>query len=195
MKDHHLVVKEAISKELSNFLYNYFLIKKQVAYTLFDTGHISPFETAFGTKGDGQVNDAYCHYADIAMETLLLKLQPIVEEKLNLKLVPTYSYARIYERGNELKRHKDRFSCEVSTTINLGGDEWPIFVEPSGKLNKPGIKINLNQGDMLIYEGCHVEHWREKFDKDHCVQVFLHYNKEGENENLYDGRKHIGLPL
>ena len=35
----------------------------------------------------------------------------------------------------------------------------------------------------------------EKFDKDHCVQVFLHYNKEGENENLYDGRKHIGLPL
>ena len=52
MKDHHLVVKEAISKELSNFLYNYFLIKKQVAYTLFDTGHISPFETAFGTKGD-----------------------------------------------------------------------------------------------------------------------------------------------
>ena len=48
---------------------------------------------------------------------------------------------------------------------------------------------------MLIYEGCHVEHWREKFDKDHCVQVFLHYNKEGENENLYDGRKHIGLPL
>jgi hypothetical protein len=35
-----------------------------------------------------------------------------------------------------LKRHKDRFSCEISTTMNLGGDDWPIYLEPSGEVGK-----------------------------------------------------------
>ena len=39
-----------------------------------------------------------------------------------------------------LKRHKDRFSCEISTTMNLGGDPWPIYLEPSGEVGKKGIK-------------------------------------------------------
>jgi len=37
------------------------------------------------------------------------------------------------KKGDELKRHKDRFSCEVSTTVNLGGDSWPIFLSPNEK--------------------------------------------------------------
>ena len=31
-----------------------------------------------------------------------------------------------------LKRHKDRPSCEISTTLNLGGDPWPIFIDGTG---------------------------------------------------------------
>ena len=42
-----------------------------------------------------------------------------------------------------LKRHKDRFSCEISTTMNLGGDDWPIYLEPSGETGKKGIKVDL----------------------------------------------------
>ena len=77
-----------------------------------------------------------------------------------------------------LKRHKDRFSCEISTTMNLGGDDWPIYLEPSGKDGKAtkGIKVDLKPGDMLVYSGCELEHWREKFKGKECVQVFLHYN-------------------
>ena len=36
---------------------------------------------------------------------------------------------RVYEKGSELKRHIDRPSCEISATINFGGDPWPIFVQ------------------------------------------------------------------
>ena len=76
---------------------------------------------------DGQIPNTYSQYANIAMETLLLKCQPDMEKATGLKLYPAYTYARIYKKGDELKRHKDRFSCEISTTMNLGGDDWPIF--------------------------------------------------------------------
>ena len=194
----YLIIKEAIPKELATFVYNYFLVKRQVAKTMFDEKYIAPFETIMGIpKGDEQVPGAYAHYGDIAMDTLLLRVQPIMEEKTGLKLIPTYSYARIYEKGCELKRHKDRFSCEISTTMNLGGDQWPIYIEPSGEENKPGEKLILNPGDMLFYKGNLLEHWREPFDGEECCQVFLHYNNAetpGSEENIFDGRKHIGLP-
>ena len=57
-----------------------------------------------------------------------------------------------------------------------------------------GVKINLKPGDMLIYSGCDLEHWREPFTGTECGQVFLHYNQEGTNANLFDGRIHIGYP-
>jgi len=121
------VIKNVISKELSLFIYNYFLMKREVAKTLFKTKYISPFETMFGVWTDKQVPNTYSHYSDIVMETLLLKLQPIMEKTTELKLIPNYSYARIYKKGDVLKRHKDRFSCEISTTLNLGGDTWQIY--------------------------------------------------------------------
>ena len=128
----------------------------------------------------------------------------------SLNLIPTYSYARIYEKGSILKRHKDRPSCEISTTLNLGGDPWPIFIDPTGSNNvideyrnimKPdapkGVKVDLNPGDMLVYSGCELEHWREEFTGNICGQVFLHYNHlngQFANENLYDKRPLLGIP-
>ena len=96
-----------------------------------------------------------------------------------------------------LKRHKDRFSCEISTTMNLGGDKWDLYLEPSGQEGKKGIKVNLEQGDMLVYSGCELEHWREKFKGKMCGQAFLHYNHiDGPfaNKNKFDGRPILGIP-
>ena len=96
-----------------------------------------------------------------------------------------------------LHRHKDRYSCEISTTLNLGGDDWPIYLDPTGKKGQAGIKVNLNPGDMLIYSGCDLEHWREEFKGKDCGQVFLHYNKANSKmakENALDKRPLIGLP-
>jgi hypothetical protein len=209
-KNKFIIIKEAISKDMAIFIYNYFLMKRQVAKTLFDSRYISPFEDLFGIWTDQQVPNTYSHYADIVMETLLLKLQPIMEKKTKLKLNLNYSYARIYKKGDILKRHKDRFSCEISTTLNLGGDLWPIYLDPTGsdnvidehnniiKENAPkGIKVNLNPGDMLVYKGNELEHWREPFNGEDCGQVFLHYNNIatlGSKENIFDKRIHLGLP-
>src|SRR5210317_1710006 len=92
----YLVIKNAIPKDVANFVYNYFLIKKTVAKTLQDKKYLPPFDTTFGIFGDQQVSNSYAHYADIAMETLLLMVKPLMEEKTKTKLVETYSYARIY---------------------------------------------------------------------------------------------------
>jgi len=196
-KEKYFIFKKALSKDLTDFIYNYFILKRKVAVTLFSSNWISPFSEEWGVWNDSQIPNTYSHYADVVMETLLSKIQPILEEKLGFKLSPNYSYARIYKKGDILKRHKDRFSCEISTTLNLGGDSWPIYLEPSGKEGMKGIKVNLNPGDMLIYSGCELEHWRESFEGENCAQVFLHYNKVGSKEaelNKFDRRPHLGLP-
>ena len=133
-----------------------------------------------------------------------------MEKKTGLKLVPTYAYTRLYKTGNILKRHKDRPSCEISTTLCLGGDPWPIFIDPTGSdnvinesknIHKPnapkGIKYLLKSGDMIIYSGCELEHWREPFQGKLCGQVFLHYNHANgpfAKTNLFDKRPLLGIP-
>ena len=207
-KDKYTIIRKAIDKNLANFLYNYFLMKKQVARTMFDTKFISPYTTEWGVWNDDQVPETYSHYSDIAMDTLLLRTQPIMEKHTGMKLIPTYSYARIYKKGDVLHRHKDRYSCEISTTMNLGGDDWPIYIEndptKGGVTDKgyksdmtDGKKVVLKPGDMLVYKGNLCEHWREAFEGEDCGQVFLHYNNaktKGSKENQFDGRLHLGLP-
>ena len=196
-KNKYQVIKNAISKELADFCYQYFLNKRKVARYLFDEKYISGFTEYFGVWNDQQIPETYSHYGDIVMETLLQDVKPIMEKESGVKLTETYSYARIYKKGDELKRHKDRYSCEISTTMNLGGDDWSIFLEPSGEKGKDGIEVKLEAGDMLMYRGCDLEHWREPFNGKDCGQVFLHYNDaSGKNakENKFDGRPMIGLP-
>mgnify|MGYP003117320625 FL=1 len=194
-KKKYQVIKQAVPEVLAHFVSDYFCIKRQTHMTMLKNNYISIFQPDYGVWNDSQIPNTYSHYADIAMETLLLGLLPKMEKKSGMKLVPTYSYARIYKKGDVLERHKDRKSCEISATLSLGGDKWPIFLEPSGKTNKKGTKINLNHGDMLMYSGCDLEHWREPFTGESCVQVFLHYNRENDKDNnKFDGREHIGLP-
>ena len=197
MKNNYKVIQQAISKDLANFIYSYFLMKRKVARKMYDERYISQSNYDYGVWNDEQIPETYSHYADIAMETLLQNLQPKMEEETGLKLTPTYSYARIYKKGDILKRHKDRYSCEVSTTLNLGGDDWPIYLEPSGETDKEGVKVDMQPGDMLVYKGCDVEHWREEFTGENCGQVFLHYNDASDpkaEENKYDTRPFLGLP-
>ena len=208
-KNNYIVIKQAIDPKVAEFVYNYFLMKRQVARTFFDTRYISPYTSEWGVWNDEQVPETYSHYGDIAMETLLLAVQPVMEKQTKLKLNPTYAYARIYKKGDILHRHKDRFSCEISTTLNLGGDDWPIFIEKDPKKGglkegqgyvsefTKGTKVNLQPGDMLVYKGNILEHWRDAFEGEDCGQVFLHYNNRataGSDDNIYDGRPHLGLP-
>jgi hypothetical protein len=186
--DNYKVVKQAINYELANFLFNYFLLKREAVEHMYNTN--MTYDTGMlGTWGDTQIPNTYSIYGDPAFDTLLMKMLPVMKKETGLDVVPTYSYARMYKKGDELKKHKDRPSCEISTTLNLGGDPWPIFLENN--------KVMLETGDMLIYEGCKLEHWREPFEGDNCGQVFLHYNNANgqfKNMNVFDGREKLGIP-
>jgi hypothetical protein len=193
-KNKYKIIKSPLSAEMIRFIYDYFLLKRKVAQTFIEQKYISGFTTEWGVWGDTQIKETYSHYADIVMECLLDKLVPVMEKNTGLKLVPTYSYARIYKKGDELLRHKDRKSCAVSATMFLGGDPWAIFIDPTGNRGAKGISVKQKPGDILIYSGCDLEHWREPLKgKSHC-QVFLHYNEKNSSELKYDKREHLGLP-
>ena len=203
------IIKKAVSYELANFCYNYFLLKRDAVSFMYKN-NITAESPILGRWDDPQVPGAYSMYGDFVMETLLMKVLPVMKEKTGMDLIPTYSYARVYQTGSELKRHKDRPSCEISTTLNLGGDPWPIFIDPTGSNNvideyknihkpgaPPGVEITLEPGDMLMYSGCELEHWRKPFEGKLCGQVFLHYNHANgrfAKSNLYDKRPMLGLP-
>jgi len=209
-KNKYIVIRNAISKEVAEIGYNYLQISAEADYWMLQNGVTHTGNQLVGNFKDRQVPNSYAKYADRFMETLLVKTIPTMEKKTGLKLIPTYSYCRLYRKGNILKRHKDRPSCEISTTLNLGGDPWPIFIDPTGSNNvideyknihKPnapkGNKVDLKPGDMLIYSGCELEHWREPFEGKLCGQVFLHYNHANgpfAKTNLYDKRPLLGIP-
>ena len=209
-KDHkYQVIKHALPYELANFIFNYFLLKRDAIKYMYQNNIIHD-NGMFGTWSDQQVPNTYSHYSDMVMETLLVKMIPVMKQHTGLELIPTYSYVRAYKKGDILKRHKDRPSCEISCTVNLGGDPWPIFIDGTGadnvvnerqnivKPNAPaGTKVLLEVGDMLVYSGCELEHWREPFDGNICGQVFLHYNHVNgpfADKNRFDGRPMLGLP-
>ena len=208
----YIVIRKAISYELANFGYNYLLLKREATKWMQDNNYISKFTPGFGTWEDKQIPNTYSCYGDFFMETLMMKVLPIMQQRTDMNLIPCYTYTRVYKKGDILHRHKDRPSCEISTTLHLGGKPWPIFLDPTGadnilsgtetttvvKPNAPkGISIDLEIGDMLVYSGCELEHWREPFEGEHCAQVFLHYNNiDGPfgTQNKFDKRPLLGIP-
>lgn len=143
-----------------------------------------------------QIHNSHSQYADTLMESFLLYLHPVLELNTGLSLYPSYSYYRVYRPGANLVKHVDRPSCEVSTTVTLeydykGADyDWPIFIGES--------KCSMNPGDLVIYRGCEVEHWREVFtapEGSYHIQFFCHYvDANGPySEFKFDKRPFIGF--
>ena len=99
-KNKYTIIRQAISKDLAAFIANYFCMQKQVYDTCRKTRYFSPFENILGAyeEPDGQIPNTYSQYANMAMETLLLKCQPDMEKATGLKLYPAYTYARIYKK-------------------------------------------------------------------------------------------------
>jgi len=156
-----------------------------------------------GTFTDKQAPGDFSKYGDPLMDTMLSLSLEQMQTLTSKELIPTYSYHRLYTTGTDLKRHKDRPSCEISTTICLGYDntnvdasvypdwDWPIFVkEKNGK----EIPVHMKPGDMIIYRGCELEHWREPLWGKNHAQLFLHYNeKDGPYNIPFDGRPLLGM--
>jgi hypothetical protein len=164
MKQPYRVARQVISPDTLDLLKNTLLLTKAVDY--FHKGIDPENKTAFG---DEQSPVGFPFYGHTICDSLAVTLLPLMQEQTGLELYPTYTYGRIYWNGSTLAKHKDRPSCQYSATLCIDNDPkpWPIFME--------GKKILLNPGDIAIYKGCDVEHWREPYEGNQQIQLFLHY--------------------
>ena len=182
----YFVVRDAIPKdflELFNYYYSIkFFIKRD-------------FECSIGTistpNPDSVQPASIFSYADSLSESLLLKMLPDMRNITGIKeLEPTYSYTRMYEKGQYLIKHRDRKSCQYSVTLPMASyDErtWTIYLDDNA--------VELNLGDLLVYKGCEALHWREPCESPYHIQAHLHYVNSADPEYapfVNDSRPSIG---
>lgn len=203
-KHSYVLAKNLIPQDLCRIATKYALIQETVS---------------FHEEGEyAQVPNSHAMYGDTLMETLLFFLHGHMEKLTGLELFPTYSYYRVYRPGMVLDRHKDRPACEISTTVCLGYQynnvddnyNWGMFIDEESKntpkdegiyfvsAGNPGVMVQQTPGDLLVYKGYDVEHWREPFSAgpgSYQVQAFFHYiDKNGPYypEHCFDTRPGLG---
>lgn len=157
----------------NNYLHIPNFISKEEANSL--ASELIEYSKLPGNKmiNDPQAPNSLAMYNYLSFVKLLVKKIPEVSKILQEDVLPTYTYTRIYTHGEVLNRHRDRPACEISLTLNLKQDtNWPIwFQKPNGE----EVSIGLNQGDAVMYLGEIADHWRNAYQGQEHVQLFLHY--------------------
>jgi hypothetical protein len=179
----YIVLRNVIDKNLLEYMANQIKLTEKI---LCFEKNVKPTEYAFC---DSQTRTSFAYYSSLTTETLLEVLQDKIEKTVNKKLFPTYSYLRIYYQNSILNKHTDRPSCEYSATIciTLDKEPWDIWFETK---NQENVKVALEPGDLIIYKGMELPHWRDLYENKEQIQVFLHYvDQNGEHsEYKYDKR-------
>lgn len=177
------IIRNALDKQSIELLKNSMLIARDAVYftnniPIDDLNHFS----------DGLPNSFPISRA-IFTESLLLTLLPLMEQETGKDLYPTYSYSRIYWKGSNMFKHMDREPCEYSASVCISVDPspWIIWMD--------GDPLELFSGDLVIYKGLEVEHWRETYTGNEQFQIFLHYvDKYGlYADHKFDKRPLLGI--
>ena len=123
---------------------------------------------------DGMIPKSYSEYFPSFTESVLKDTLPRIEEHIGLTLFPVSTYARMYYNGATMYKHRDREACEISLTfpIKQGDDPWPIWLKSD---DGTSVKVILQLGDILVYRGSDLFHWREAFNGNEQWQIMLHY--------------------
>jgi hypothetical protein len=180
-KGYH-VIRNFIPKELCDFAKVYYKIRQDtLEYDI-----------------DSQCPGSKSFYADPFCETLLLSGCKKISDEINIPLAPTYSYTRIYGQGDELKIHRDRGECEISATLCLGrpaSDEISPIYFSRNETGHDKTELLLDEGDLCVYRGTELYHWRSPFKQTWYLQTFIHYvDMNGPYRNrIFDGRRCLGI--
>jgi len=178
----YLVVRQFIPQELCQFAKAYFKIRNDsLDYTI-----------------DPQCPLSKSFYGDTFCETLMLTSTKKLSEITELQLLPTYSYTRIYAKGDVLKIHTDRPACQYSATLCLGRPKEEEISAIYMSKNDDGSKASelfLEEGDLCIYKGMDMYHWRKPFTQSWYLQTFLHYVDGNDKyaNYIFDGRRSLGI--
>lgn len=184
-KDGIQIVRNFLELDFVEFIQDYFSLK-------INSGNYN--------KSEVQVQYSYEFYSDFLMETILQNSCKSLSKEIDLQILPTYSFARLYNKGDELKRHRDRPECQISATLSLGYSKEepspPIFFSESENSNK-NICVTLNPGDLCFYRGTEYWHWRPPIKNKWVLQSFLHFvDANGEySDKIYDSRPYLGFGI
>ena len=110
-------------------------------------------------------------------------LTSIIEKETDLKLIPTYCYARKYFQGSILNSHTDRSAGEISLSYCISGPEWEINMGDNTLITKIG--------NAVIYKGCEILHGRSKPSSGEVIQVFNNWviSDGAKSNRAYDNGK------
>lgn len=155
--------------------------------------YVQVVEQAGEVETDQQVPGSLRRYGLSGFEALLDLCVPAVSAAVGEPVIPTYSFFRMYKKGQGLTAHRDRPACEHSATLHLGASEpcrWPISLKTR---SGPTEAVVLRPGDAAIYRGDELLHWRDPLPADWYAQVFLHFVSESgpHADQILDGRPHL----
>ena len=198
IRDRYVVLRNVIPKDMIEFALNTWKTIEAFpeAKEVFLEGELEPIpnspKSSHNTSRGGHTTPM-----GVAMHRWVYKE---LGKRINMDLQETYSFARKYERGAYLKAHSDRPSCEISATMCLGyqsddGKPWKIWLDNTKnwadtsdmpdvfrstqgipiRKRKNAICVDLEVGDILLYQGPNVVHWRDTFIGDYSYHMFLHY--------------------
>lgn len=203
-KNSYAVIRNFLDPNISALLYTYVIEQNKRSDFKYVNDYKKYDSDWDGNWDDSQAPGTFSKYGDPLFDSILDQICPEISRISGIDLDPTYTYFRLYKTGDVLKRHRDRESCEVSITMCLGYNvsnvdqstypnyNWPMWVQ-----DKQGneLPVALNPGDIILYRGCDIDHWRDKFLGLNHAQVFLHFNdKNGQFANKWDGRHQLSIP-
>lgn len=182
------IIRNAISKETAQLLSIEFDMVRKVL--CLENG----FDADYEPHTDEHLPNAFTWYSAYCFDSLSFILQPKLEEVVGCKLYPRYTQSRIYYNGSCLTKHKDKEGNQFGVTICIDtfGNDWDFFLKD---YNDEEVRVSLQEGDLCVFDGCNLEHWRNTFSGTKYMQSFLFYvDQDGEYSHLkYDTRPYMGM--
>jgi hypothetical protein len=186
--DNYEIVRQALSKELVEYIKCITTVQEDSCLFTNPPTLENPYPYSCG-----QVSKSFSWYSAPHTEGLMVYLKPVLERVTQKRLHESYTFYRIYYNEGILRRHTDRPSCEFSATICIEKThDWPIFFE---KLDGTVSEINMNEGDLVVYKGMILPHWREEYKGGRHTQIFIHFvDADGPFKSYrYDRRPVLGI--
>lgn len=153
---------------------------------------LSETDRLYGNDDDP---DTQIFYAPLSLEALFPRIAAKVAESVGEPVAPAFSFLWLYKKGAGIHRHIDRDSAELVASLTVASaqsEAWPIHFEPTPDRQ---LTLRAEPGDLVLFEGHSVYHWREPSAADwHLQAIFNFVRSSGAYSHFkIDGRAHLGL--